>query len=145
MKKIKVLWIWSQKYCLLLKACLHWWSFPDQNIHNYALRLWLTYMPRPHYTNNVFPILSKVGCRNFCHGCIQTVCMNMLKIWSTSTGKPYWRGRLSTVDLLIKVVSFVKKVNIILNLNMGWSRIVSTRRSIVLSFTPSMRVPWFLI
>jgi hypothetical protein len=28
-----------------------------------------------------------------------------------SPGNTYWRGRLSTVDLLIKVACFVKKIN----------------------------------
>ncbi len=47
-------------------------------------------------------------------------------------GNPYWRGRLSTVDLLIKVACFVKKVNNIIYTWMSWAKLVSTRRSTVL-------------
>jgi hypothetical protein len=44
-------------------------------------------------------------------------------------------GRLSTVDLLIKLVRFVIKANNIFILKMGWSKKVSTRRSTVLSLS----------
>ncbi len=42
------------------------------------------------------------------------------------TGKPNWRGRLSTVDLLIKVGCFVKRVNNICNIKSSSSKLVST-------------------
>jgi hypothetical protein len=48
-------------------------------------------------------------------------------------GNTNWRGRLSTVDFLIKVASFVKKVNN-LNIKRSWSKLVGTRRSTVPSF-----------
>jgi len=47
-------------------------------------------------------------------------------------GKPYWRGRLSTVNLLIWVRSFEKKVNNIFSMKSSWSKLVSTRRSTVM-------------
>jgi len=46
---------------------------------------------------------------------------------------PSARGRLSTVDPIIKVACFVKKVNYIFNLKKSWSKLVSTRRLTVLS------------
>ncbi len=42
-------------------------------------------------------------------------------------------GRLSTIDLLIKVSCFVKKVNNIFNTKRCLSKLVSTRRSTVLN------------
>ncbi len=44
-----------------------------------------------------------------------------------------WGGRLSTVDLLIEVACFVKKENNIYNMKKSWYKLVSTRRSTVLS------------
>jgi len=43
------------------------------------------------------------------------------------------KGRLGTIDLLFKVACFVKKVIFILNIEMSSSKLVSTRRSNVLS------------
>ncbi len=40
--------------------------------------------------------------------------------------------RLSTVDLLIKIACFVKEVNNIFSIKRSWSKLVSTRRSVVL-------------
>jgi hypothetical protein len=51
-----------------------------------------------------------------------------LKPWP---GNPHRKGKLSTDDLLIKVTCFVKKVNNIFNIEMSWSRLISTRRSTV--------------
>jgi hypothetical protein len=42
-------------------------------------------------------------------------------------------GRLSTVDLLIKIGCFVKRYINIFNIKRSWSKLASTRRSIVLS------------
>jgi hypothetical protein len=53
----------------------------------------------------------------------------------------YWRGRLSTVDLLIKAACFVKKINYIFHIKMIWSKLVSARRSTVLSLPPLVRIP----
>ncbi len=44
-----------------------------------------------------------------------------------------WGGRLCTVDLLIKVACLVKKAKNIFNLQWSWSKLVSTRRSTILS------------
>ncbi len=45
-----------------------------------------------------------------------------------------WRVRLITVHLLIKEASFIKKVNNIVDIKRSWYKLVSTRRSMVLSF-----------
>jgi hypothetical protein len=42
-------------------------------------------------------------------------------------------GRLRSVDLLIKVTCFLNNVNIILNMKRSCYKLVSTRRSTVLS------------
>jgi len=55
-----------------------------------------------------------------------------LKLWPVP-GKSYWRGRLSTVDLLIKVACFVKKANNIFSIKISCSKLVRTRKSTVLS------------
>ncbi len=52
------------------------------------------------------------------------------------SGNPFWGGRLSTVDLLIKVACFVIKINNIFNLKTRRSTRVRTRRSTVLSLPP---------
>jgi hypothetical protein len=49
-----------------------------------------------------------------------------------SAGNPYWRGRLSTVALLIEISSFVKKRKIFFSIRSNWFELVGTRRSIVL-------------
>jgi hypothetical protein len=49
------------------------------------------------------------------------------------SGNPYWRGRLSTIDLLIKVAYFVKKKKNIFIIKKCWSILVSIRRLTVLS------------
>jgi len=56
-------------------------------------------------------------------------------------GKPYSIGRPSTVDLLFKVACFVKKANNIFGIKMSCSKLVSTRRSTVLSLSPLVRLP----
>jgi hypothetical protein len=48
-------------------------------------------------------------------------------------GNTNWRGRLSTVDLFIEVACFVDKVNNIFIIKSSRSKLVSTRRSTVLS------------
>ncbi len=58
-----------------------------------------------------------------------------------SSGKPYWRGRLSTVDLLVLSAVF-DIVNIIYFLT---KRVTLMRRSTVLSFPLSVSVPWLLM
>ncbi len=45
----------------------------------------------------------------------------------------HWKGRLSTVDLLIKVACFSTKTNNIVNIIMRSSKLVGARRSAVLS------------
>ncbi len=45
-------------------------------------------------------------------------------------GKPYWRGWLSTIDLLIKIGCLGKKY--IFSMKSSWSELVSSRRSTVL-------------
>jgi hypothetical protein len=54
-------------------------------------------------------------------------------------------GRLSTVDLLIKVACFVKKKNDIFNRKMSLSELVSTRRSTVLSLSLQLNFPGLAI
>ncbi len=58
--------------------------------------------------------------------------------------KPYLRGRLSTVDLLIWVTCFVKTSKYSYSL-MSCSKLVSTRRSSVLSLLPLVRLPCFVL
>jgi len=51
-----------------------------------------------------------------------------------SRWKPWninWRGRLSTDDLLIEVACFVAEVNNVCKIKMSYSKLLSTRRSIV--------------
>jgi hypothetical protein len=48
------------------------------------------------------------------------------------SGKPYWRGRFSTIDLLINIGGLVKRENIVSVWNAVFSKLVSTRRSSVL-------------
>ncbi len=48
-------------------------------------------------------------------------------------GKTKWRGKFNTVNLLIKVPCFVTKVNNVSIVKSIRSKLVSTRRSIVLS------------
>ncbi len=55
-------------------------------------------------------------------------------------GNTNWRGRLSTVDLLIKVTCFVKKVN---SSKISWSKLVSTRRSTALIHPLQLVFPGF--
>ncbi len=52
---------------------------------------------------------------------------------SPRAGKPHWRGRFSTVDLLIKIGCFVKKGKYSFSLKNSLSKLVSTRRLMVLS------------
>jgi hypothetical protein len=47
-------------------------------------------------------------------------------------GKPYWRGKISMVDLLIKKGCFVKKEKYSFSLKSSQSKLVSSRRSTVL-------------
>jgi hypothetical protein len=54
-----------------------------------------------------------------------------------------WSGRLSTVDLLMRVPCFVKTVNNFYNIKSSLSKLASTRRSTILSLPPSVRVSWF--
>jgi len=49
----------------------------------------------------------------------------------------YWRGRLSTIDLLIKLACFVKRINKIFNRKNSWSKLVIRRRSMVQTFPVS--------
>jgi hypothetical protein len=51
-------------------------------------------------------------------------------------GNSYWRGRLCTVDLLIKVGCFVKQRKFSFSLKSSWFKLVSTRRSTVLTVPP---------
>ena len=57
---------------------------------------------------------------------------NFFCLWCLHSGNTNWGGRLSTVDLLIKVGCFAKKVNNIFIINRSWSKLVSTRWSTVL-------------
>jgi len=50
-----------------------------------------------------------------------------------ATGKTNWRGSLDTVDLLFRIACFVTMVNNIINMLSNWSKLVSSRRSTVLS------------
>ncbi len=52
-----------------------------------------------------------------------------------------WQGRLSTVNLLIKVVCFVSKVNI----KMTWLKLVRARRSTVLRLPLQEGFPVFIV
>ncbi len=55
-----------------------------------------------------------------------------------------WGGRLSTVDLLIKVARLVKKVNNIFCIKRCLSKLVSARRLTVLSLSPQLLFPDFI-
>ncbi len=54
-----------------------------------------------------------------------------LNIMTFIAGNSKWKGRLSTVDLLIIVECFVIKLNYIFNFKMSLSKLVSSRRSTV--------------
>ncbi len=54
------------------------------------------------------------------------------------------RGRLSTIDPVIRVACFVKKENNILNKKAADLKLVSTRRSTVLNLPLSVRLPWWI-
>ncbi len=61
------------------------------------------------------------------------ICRYFYKL-TLKPGKPYWRGRLSTVNLLIKTARFVKKKKYKFSMISSWSKLVSTRRWTVQSF-----------
>jgi len=77
--------------------------------------------------------------------CMFSPCVCIDKSWQIAcclwcvSGKPYWRGRLSTVDLQIKVACFVIEVNNVFNIKISWSKLFSTRRSTVLRLPPLVR------
>jgi hypothetical protein len=52
-----------------------------------------------------------------------------------------WRGKLSTVDLLIKVICFVKKLKNIFKLKSSWSKPVSTKKSTVHNISLQLGFP----
>ncbi len=61
---------------------------------------------------------------------IMKVILNNLPL---PTRNPYWRGRLGTIDLLIKTGCFVREKNIVSLWEVSsWSEQISTRRSTVL-------------
>ncbi len=66
--------------------------------------------------------------------------MSSVKWWHLA-GNPYWRGRLSTVDLLIKIGCLVKKISF--SFKSSWSELVSTWRSTVLRLLPQLVFPAF--
>ena len=45
---------------------------------------------------------------------------------------PYWRGRLSTVDIIINIACFFKEKKIFFSIKISWSTLVNTRRPTVL-------------
>ncbi len=52
--------------------------------------------------------------------------------FKAEAGNTNQRGRLSTLDLLIKLGCFISKVNNVFNLKSSCTKLVSTRRSTVL-------------
>jgi hypothetical protein len=58
-------------------------------------------------------------------------------------GTTNWRGMLSTVDLLIRLASFVKKLHTIFNVKSSWSLLVSARRSTVLCLPLQLGFPGY--
>ncbi len=72
-------------------------------------------------------------CRAFLH-CI-------IAHWSLKPGNANRGGRLSAVDLLIKIDCFVKKVGDIFNLKRSWSKLIITRRPTVLSLPLHLGFP----
>jgi hypothetical protein len=60
---------------------------------------------------------------------------------SSLPGNAYWRERLSTVELLIKVTCFAKKVLRVCTIKSSRSKLLSRRRSIGTEPSPSVRVP----
>ncbi len=60
---------------------------------------------------------------------------------SPKTGNTNWGGRLRTVDLFFRVACFVKKWKTVFSIKSRRSKLVSTRRSTVLSLPPSVSVP----
>jgi hypothetical protein len=60
-------------------------------------------------------------------------------------GNTNYGGRLSTIDLLIKVACFVKKEKYIFNIKMSYSKLVGTRRSTVLSLPLQQDFPGFAL
>ncbi len=61
--------------------------------------------------------------------------------WNRKPGNPIWKGRLSTVHLLIKVDSFVEKIINVFSFKMSWYKLVSTRRPTVLSLPVQQGFP----
>ncbi len=57
------------------------------------------------------------------------------------SGSSYWRWRLSTVNLHIKIGCFVKKGKFSFSLKSSCSKLVSTRRSNHTDTSPSVRLP----
>jgi len=57
------------------------------------------------------------------------------------TRNAYWRGRLSTVDLLIKIACFVKKKNILFSIKSIWFEPVSAKMPTVLILPLQLEFP----
>ncbi len=55
------------------------------------------------------------------------------RLWTVQPRNTNWSGRLSTIDLLIKVACFEPKIKIIFNTKRSWSKLGSTRSPTVLS------------
>jgi hypothetical protein len=65
----------------------------------------------------------------FCQGLVSYVCMHPCSMQTSKqeAGNINWSRGISTVDLLIKVSCFVKKVNNVRNIKRIWSKLLSTR------------------
>ncbi len=79
--------------------------------HNTSSRImWRSFIERP---------LAKTSyqCRHCCYRWHKSVLIPY-------PGNTYWKGRLSTVDLLIGVAGLVKKVSSNFNIKMSWSKLI---------------------
>ncbi len=110
-------------YAPFLDNCSLLYTFPDLTLWGVFLNLKNWYSPHP-------PLLGNSDLRN-------------LSILWVSPGNTYWGGRLSTIDLLTKTGCFVTWVNNIFNIKRSWSKLLSTRRSTVLSLPLPQDFPGF--
>ncbi len=56
-------------------------------------------------------------------------------------GNPYWRERLSTLDLLVKITCFVKRLIYIFSIKSSWSELVNTKEVNCINPSRSVRIP----
>ncbi len=104
------------------KLCFHWQSLLAKTVGSIVPWLRLPYLPWPHSTNRIISF-----------GIV-------LHRWSRP-GNPYWRGRLSTVDLLALTSLDQQLFTLRILFTFFTNQATSTRRSTVLSLFPQLVFP----